>query len=106
MQPLRFPPPPPPPAHPTSTHLSYTPAQLHALVSDINAYSSFLPYCTYSRVVRTQQPQHEHEPAEAQVLLAELGVGFGKVQERYVSRVVSVPGKSVTVSVQVPCVKG
>lgn len=101
---------------------SYSQAQLYALVSDVPSYSSFIPFCTSSRVLaphsspsastssadsadsspspsssrhrQTQEWKPDNNPFD---LEAELKVGFGGLEETYVSRVLGRPFESVTV---------
>jgi ribosome-associated toxin RatA of RatAB toxin-antitoxin module len=85
----------------------YSQAQLYSLVSDVPSYSSFIPFCTSSRVLagksgdagdrtrRTQEWSPDDKPFD---LEAELVVGFGGLEEKYTSRVMGKPFESVTVS--------
>ncbi|KAK8845625.1 hypothetical protein IAR55_006341 [Kwoniella newhampshirensis] len=85
--------------------LPYSQAQLYSLIADVPSYSSFIPFCTSSTVLRppTASPPDSSrewsdwkpgsEPFEVR---AELSVGFGGLEERYVSRVVGKPFESVT----------
>lgn len=83
------------------TH-SYSPRQLYSLVSDVPSYSSFIPFCTSSNVLaegsgkrrRTIEWKPNDQPFEVD---AELKVGFGGLEERYISKVVGRPFESVTV---------
>lgn len=70
------------------------------------SYSSFIPFCTSSRVLDgigkddkkrgTRDWKPDDQPFD---LDAELTVGFGGLEERYTSRVMGRPFESVTVSV-------
>ncbi|WVQ79367.1 hypothetical protein IAT38_001464 [Cryptococcus sp. DSM 104549] len=96
--------------------LPYSQAQLYALVSDVPSYASFIPFCQSSTVLSPSASsgspstrewvdwQPGTEPFE---VLAELAVGFGGLEERYVSRVVGTPFESVvaTASNQTPMFK-
>ncbi len=62
--------------------LPYSPAQIFALVADIEQYPEFLPWCRAARVVR-----REGDGA----FLGELIISFSHLTERYTSRVVPVP---------------
>ncbi|ORX37784.1 dehydrase and lipid transport-domain-containing protein [Kockovaella imperatae] len=83
--------------------LPYTPEQLYSLVSDVPSYSSFIPFCTGSTVLQPSSPgarkrvweewKPDSEPFDVN---AELKVGFGGLEEKYVSRVVGKPFESVT----------
>ncbi|KAF9511489.1 hypothetical protein BS47DRAFT_1164446 [Hydnum rufescens UP504] len=69
--------------------LPYTQRQLYELVSDIESYPNFLPYCTASRVI--SKPTIPSEP-----LLTELTIGFPGVEQKYLSHVYFKPYESVT----------
>ncbi|WWC92734.1 uncharacterized protein L201_007693 [Kwoniella dendrophila CBS 6074] len=90
--------------------LPYSQSQLYSLVSDVPSYSSFIPFCNSSTVLSkpsntnnsgsssTQSRQWKDwspgiEPFE---VLAELSVGFGGLEERYISKVIGIPFESVT----------
>jgi coenzyme Q-binding protein COQ10 len=101
--------------------LPYPPAQLYAIIADIDAYAAFLPHCTLSRVTRwtsTPTPTPESTtPAESiaaatpaagdhrgthpdtsgrrHPALADLTVGWGPFTQTYTSRVYCVPGSVV-----------
>jgi coenzyme Q-binding protein COQ10 len=81
---------------------------LYQIVSDVPSYSSFIPFCTSSRVLadkpstgggdrtrRTVEWKPDDKPFD---LDAELMVGFGGLEEKYTSRVMGKPFESVTVS--------
>ncbi|BEI91821.1 uncharacterized protein CcaverHIS019_0406410 [Cutaneotrichosporon cavernicola] len=77
--------------------LPYSPAQLYELVSDVPAYVDFIPFCTASTVLDTQGYPTSWRPGpEPFAVDAELAVGFGGLEERYVSRVVGTPFESVS----------
>ncbi|KAI0299106.1 dehydrase and lipid transport-domain-containing protein [Multifurca ochricompacta] len=71
--------------------LPYSRKQLYAVVSDVGAYASFVPFCTHSHVLRTLvEPNVKGEEMEA-----ELTVAFLAFTERYTSRVTCIPFESV-----------
>ncbi|WVW87000.1 hypothetical protein I302_109056 [Kwoniella bestiolae CBS 10118] len=95
--------------------LPYSQAQLYSLVSDVPSYSSFIPFCNSSTVlskphskssssssndsdgsIQKRQWKDWAPGSEPFEVLAELAVGFGGLEERYVSRVKGVPFESVT----------
>ncbi|WVR08101.1 hypothetical protein IAU60_005147 [Kwoniella sp. DSM 27419] len=105
--------------------LPYSQQQLYSLVSDVPSYSSFIPFCNSSTVLTrpvTGQPSESSASStsgsssttagtppkgtrewadwkpgtEPFDVLAELGVGFGGLEERYVSKVQGRPFESVT----------
>ncbi|KDN44251.1 hypothetical protein K437DRAFT_247900 [Tilletiaria anomala UBC 951] len=68
-----------------SRDMPYTPQELYAIVANVDSYHLFLPYCTHSQVVGPDPSvvvENDH-----QVVLADLGIGFGSFQEKYRSRV-------------------
>ena len=72
---------------------SYSQAQLYSLVSDIPSYSSFIPFCTHSTVLSSEWKPSD-QPFDVD---AELTVGFGGLEEKYISRVAGRPFETVTV---------
>ncbi|WVQ66112.1 uncharacterized protein L199_004290 [Kwoniella botswanensis] len=84
--------------------LPYSQVQLYSLVSDVPSYSSFIPFCNSSTVLSKPSTEgninrqwKEWAPGtEPFEVLAELAVGFGGLEERYVSKVKGVPFESVT----------
>lgn len=75
------------PTHAETRVLPYTPAQLYALVADVERYPEFLPWCLAARVTRRDGDQ----------IWADLTVGYRFVRERFSSRVVLEPGRRITV---------
>jgi coenzyme Q-binding protein COQ10 len=75
--------------------LSYKRQQLYDIVSDVNAYKKFVPFCVGSRVLSATESSDKLEPT---VMEAELTVGFLTFKERYVSKVICIPYESVKVS--------
>lgn len=77
-----------------SRTLPYPREKLYDLIVDVDAYSSFLPYCQHSRVTAwsKQQPGADGRawPTEG-----DLTVGFGPITQSYTSRIVCVPGRSI-----------
>lgn len=65
------------PTHAEKRHLPYTPEQLFDLVTDIERYPDFLPWCVAARIRRR----------ESNVLYADLMIGFKMVRERFTSKV-------------------
>ncbi|KAG7125540.1 Coenzyme Q-binding protein coq10 like [Verticillium longisporum] len=79
-----------PPQTLTATRtLPYPPKALYALVADIDAYASFVPYCSESRVT-ARDPSPPHTPTEA-----DLRVGWGGFEETFTSRLRCRPDRSV-----------
>ncbi|KAI9671515.1 MAG: hypothetical protein M1817_003567 [Caeruleum heppii] len=73
-----------------SRTLSYRAADLYKVIADVEAYSSFVPFCKDSRITKWSQPDTEGKrwPQEAEVL-----VGWSGIEERLASRIYCVPGK-------------
>ncbi|WWC73751.1 uncharacterized protein I206_107723 [Kwoniella pini CBS 10737] len=83
--------------------LPYSQIQLYSLVSNVPSYSSFIPFCNSSNVLlksssgQTKSKDLNWKPGkEPFEVLAELSVGFGGLEERYISKVVGIPFESVT----------
>lgn len=72
-----------------SRTLSYPAGALYNIIADVDAYSSFLPYCTASRITRWTAPDADGRrwPREA-----EMRVGWAGYEERVRSRVYCQPG--------------
>lgn len=65
------------PTHAERRIVDYTPEQLYDLVSDVEKYPTFLPWCSGARV-RSKTDQE---------LIADLTIGFGPFRETFTSRV-------------------
>ncbi|KAL2021516.1 hypothetical protein VTK56DRAFT_7149 [Thermocarpiscus australiensis] len=103
--------PPPPKTLRARRTLPYPPAQIYALIADIDAYSNFLPHCTHSRVTSwTTAPSPPPPPSQGDKdkankndsntprrypCQADLTVGWGPFTQTYTSRVYCVPGEVV-----------
>eukprot|EP01112_Ceratiomyxa_fruticulosa_P011384 TRINITY_DN3085_c0_g1_i1.p1 TRINITY_DN3085_c0_g1~~TRINITY_DN3085_c0_g1_i1.p1 ORF type:complete len:263 (-),score=34.04 TRINITY_DN3085_c0_g1_i1:42-830(-) len=72
--------------------LKFSPEKVFQVVSSVEQYSSFLPWCKRSTILKKKQNFME----------AALSVGVGVVEEEYVSNVQLEPNKKVVVSVP-PC---
>lgn len=72
------------PLHSESRILPYTAERMFAIVADVEQYPRFLPWVVSTRIL-------ERESAE--VLHAEMCVGFAGIRERYVSRVALDPAR-------------
>ncbi len=60
---------------------------MYDLVADVERYPEFLPLCESLRVIRRQD-----NPEGGQVLVAEMGVGYKAIRERFTTRVSLDPG--------------
>ncbi|KAL1852006.1 Coenzyme Q-binding protein coq10, mitochondrial [Diaporthe australafricana] len=83
-----------------SRTLPYPREKLYDLIVDVDAYSSFLPYCQHSRVTAWSSPDSDSDAGgsgrgRAWPTEGELTVGFGPVTQSYTSRIVCVPGRSI-----------
>ena len=67
------------PAHQETKKLPYSAEQMFNLVSNLERYPEFLPWCIGARILNRDN--------QKQVVLAELVIGFKSFQERFVSRV-------------------
>ena len=65
--------------HIEQKRLPYTPEQMFALVSGVEKYAEFLPWCVASRINR-----REHEG----LFYADLVVGYKMIRERFSSKVI------------------
>lgn len=65
------------PTHAEKRTLPYTPEQLFSLVSDVEKYPEFLPWCLSSRITRR----------EGDVFYADLVIGYKMVREKFTSKV-------------------
>lgn len=65
------------PTHAEKKILPYTPAQMYALVADVERYPEFLPWCLDCRIKSKQR----------NVIMADLTVGYKIVRETFTSEV-------------------
>ncbi|KAH7362052.1 dehydrase and lipid transport-domain-containing protein [Plectosphaerella cucumerina] len=87
---------PSPPQTLTATRiLPYSSADLYTLVSDVDAYSKFVPYCSQSRVTKWSDPDPSRPDSPKSPIQADLRVGWGGFEETFTSRLRCVPGQSV-----------
>ncbi|KAK1454104.1 polyketide cyclase/dehydrase and lipid transporter [Colletotrichum paranaense] len=76
--------------------MPYPSTQLYDVISDVDAYQTFVPYCAASRVTAWSAP--DPDPANGgrrYPTQADLRVGWGGFEETFTSRLHCVPGKSV-----------
>ena len=64
----------------------HSPRQMYDLVADVERYPDFLPLCESLRVLRRQPG-----PDGGEVLVAEMGVGYKAIRERFTTRVTLEP---------------
>uniref|UniRef100_A0A7S3VQJ8 Coenzyme Q-binding protein COQ10 START domain-containing protein n=1 Tax=Dunaliella tertiolecta TaxID=3047 RepID=A0A7S3VQJ8_DUNTE len=72
--------------------IGWTPEQVYNVVSDVDNYNKFVPWCIGSRVLRRNK--------DGTHLDAELEVGFQLLREKYISKVTLIPQRAVTSTVQ------
>ena len=65
-----------------SRPVRHSPAQMFDLVADVERYPDFLPLCESLRVLR-----RSGDPAQVETLVAEMGVGYKAIRERFTTRV-------------------
>jgi coenzyme Q-binding protein COQ10 len=75
------------PTHAEKRIMPYSADQMYALISDIEAYSQFLPWVAGARI-RSRRPE-----AKGEVVEADLVVSFKLFRERFGSRVTLAPGE-------------
>jgi coenzyme Q-binding protein COQ10 len=75
------------PSHREHKILPYSPAQMFALVMDIERYPEFLPWCAGARI----------NERNADYLMADVLVGYKMLREKFTSRVNFVPGAEIHV---------
>ena len=69
------------PSFRTDRRVPHTPQEMFDLVADVERYPDFLPLCTALRVLR-----RTHD-GDAEVLVAEMGIGYKAISERFTTRV-------------------
>ncbi|EPS98783.1 hypothetical protein FOMPIDRAFT_1125749 [Fomitopsis schrenkii] len=74
--------------------LPYQPSQLYNVVTDVDSYPEFLPFCASARVL-SRVPASADKPLTMQ---AEMSVGFLSLKESYISDVICRPNQSVEVT--------
>lgn len=70
------------PSFRVTRRVRHTAQQMYDLVADVERYPEFLPLCESLRVIRRQEM-----PEGGQVLIAEMGVGYKAIRERFTTRV-------------------
>lgn len=64
----------------------YSPQEMYNLVTDVNSYPSFLPWCSSADILETTP----------EGVMARLGIGYAGIKQHFTTRNHNVPGKSVT----------
>ncbi|MBZ6075105.1 type II toxin-antitoxin system RatA family toxin [Microvirga puerhi] len=70
------------PSFRSTRSVKHTPAQMFALVADVESYPEFLPLCEDLRIVRRAQSGEGIE-----TLVANMTVGYKAIRESFISRV-------------------
>ena len=65
----------------------YTAQEMFALVTDVGRYPEFLPWCDQTKVLERDDNG----------MLAEIGIAFAGVQQKFITRNTHVPGREVHV---------
>jgi len=66
----------------------YSPAEMYRLVTDVDQYPQFLPWCDKARVVT-----HEENG-----MLAEIGIAFSGIHQTFTTKNVHVPDRQVIIN--------
>ncbi|KAK1659485.1 dehydrase and lipid transport-domain-containing protein [Colletotrichum godetiae] len=74
--------------------MPYPSPQLYDVISDVDAYQTFVPYCAASRVTSWSAPDQANG-GRRYPTQADLRVGWGGFEETFTSRLHCVPGESV-----------
>ena len=64
----------------------YSPEEMYALVTDVERYPEFLPWCDHGKVVEQ----------DANGMVAEMGITFSGIRQVFTTRNEHVPGRSVS----------
>ncbi len=64
----------------------YSPQEMYALVTDVEQYPKFLPWCDHARVLTS----------DATGMTAEIGISFSGIRQTFTTRNDHVPGRQVT----------
>ena len=68
----------------------YSAQEMFSLVTDVESYPQFLPWCDHAAVLETFD----------EGMLAEIGIAFGGVHQRFVTRNIHVPGRAVSLALE------
>jgi ribosome-associated toxin RatA of RatAB toxin-antitoxin module len=64
----------------------YSPQEMYALVTDVDRYAQFLPWCDRARVVSSDESG----------MLAEIGISFSGIRQTFTTRNEHLPGRRVS----------
>ena len=65
----------------------YSPQEMYVLVTDVDQYPKFLPWCDRARVVSTDEGG----------MTAEIGIAFGGIRQTFTTRNLHVPDRQVVI---------
>ena len=65
----------------------YSPQEMYVLVTDVDQYPRFLPWCDRARVVSSDESG----------MTAEIGISFGGIRHTFTTRNLHLPGRQVTI---------
>ncbi len=65
----------------------YSPSEMYVLVTDVDQYPKFLPWCDRARVVT----------GDASGMTAEIGISFSGIRQTFTTRNEHLPGRQVTI---------
>jgi len=88
------------PSFRTTRRVPFTPHQMFDLVADVERYPEFLPLCE-ALVVRSRE-----RLGEAQVLVADMTVGYKAIRETFTSRVTLGPAQTAVLAQATPDSRG
>lgn len=80
------------PSFRTQRHVRHTPAQMFALVADVERYPEFLPLCE-GLTIRSREPIAPVGAAPAERLVCRMTAGYGLVRETFTSEVLLKPAE-------------
>ncbi|RKF62556.1 Coenzyme Q-binding protein coq10, mitochondrial [Erysiphe neolycopersici] len=72
--------------------LPYESTKLYKLIADIDSYSTFVPFCKYSKITKRYLPDKNGDRWPAQ---ADLTTGWFAIEEQFTSRIYCIPNSVV-----------
>ena len=69
------------PKHSENKNMPYSALEMFSLVSDIESYPDFLPWCSGARILREYQENNKH------IIIADLIISFKAFREKFTSEV-------------------
>ena len=72
--------------------INANPIKVYNVISNINNYQKFIPFCSHSKILKTNTEYYLETPLNRKIYMdAELGISFYKFRESYISQVTCVP---------------